>query len=162
PAAHPRRAHRRPEPCARHRRAAAPAARARPRGDLRALLQELARRRGGPARAAPAVPRAPRRGAERGRSRQPSHRLRRHAVRTLAIAGETLASLRSFALRLDEGPLAAAGLFVIAGPTGAGKSTLLDALCLALYDRTPRLGRNPRSILRQGAVSAMAAVEFVG
>ncbi|MGF1547569.1 MAG: AAA family ATPase [Thiotrichales bacterium] len=33
------------------------------------------------------------------------------------------------------------GLFAITGPTGAGKSTLLDALCLALYGRTPRLGK---------------------
>lgn len=31
------------------------------------------------------------------------------------------------------------GIFAIAGPTGAGKTTLLDAICLALYGRTPRL-----------------------
>lgn len=34
---------------------------------------------------------------------------------------------------------AATGIFAITGPTGAGKSTILDALCLALYGRTPRL-----------------------
>ena len=34
---------------------------------------------------------------------------------------------------------AADGIFAITGPTGAGKSTVLDALCLALYARTPRL-----------------------
>ncbi|OQX30757.1 MAG: chromosome segregation protein SMC [Candidatus Sedimenticola endophacoides] len=33
------------------------------------------------------------------------------------------------------------GIFAITGPTGAGKSTLLDAVCLALYGRTPRLSR---------------------
>lgn len=33
------------------------------------------------------------------------------------------------------------GLFAITGPTGAGKSTLLDAISLALYGSTPRLGR---------------------
>ncbi|HIW00366.1 MAG TPA: AAA family ATPase [Candidatus Desulfovibrio intestinipullorum] len=33
------------------------------------------------------------------------------------------------------------GLFLITGPTGAGKTTLLDALCLALYGRTPRLDK---------------------
>jgi exonuclease SbcC len=33
------------------------------------------------------------------------------------------------------------GLFAITGATGAGKSTLLDAICLALYGRTPRLSK---------------------
>lgn len=33
------------------------------------------------------------------------------------------------------------GIFAIVGPTGAGKTTLLDAICLALYGRTPRLNR---------------------
>lgn len=30
-------------------------------------------------------------------------------------------------------------IFAITGPTGSGKTTLLDAICLALYGRTPRL-----------------------
>ncbi len=33
------------------------------------------------------------------------------------------------------------GIFAITGPTGSGKTTLLDAVCLALYGRTPRLER---------------------
>lgn len=37
------------------------------------------------------------------------------------------------------------GIFAITGPTGAGKSTILDALCLALYGRTPRLNRVNKS-----------------
>lgn len=83
-------------------------------------------------------------------------------MKILAIAGEHLASLDSFELRFDRGPLAGAGLFVICGPTGAGKSTLLDAMCLALYDRTPRLSqsKSPLSLLQRGAVRASATVEF--
>ena len=33
------------------------------------------------------------------------------------------------------------GIFAITGPTGTGKTTILDALCLALYGRTPRLNK---------------------
>jgi exonuclease SbcC len=33
------------------------------------------------------------------------------------------------------------GLFAITGATGSGKTTILDALCLALYGQTPRLGK---------------------
>ncbi|MDN5891317.1 MAG: AAA family ATPase [Psychrobacter sp.] len=32
------------------------------------------------------------------------------------------------------------GIFAITGQTGAGKTTILDAICLALYSQTPRLG----------------------
>jgi exonuclease SbcC len=33
------------------------------------------------------------------------------------------------------------GIFAITGPTGSGKTTILDAICLALYGQTPRLGK---------------------
>ncbi|MFY9343496.1 MAG: AAA family ATPase, partial [Planctomycetota bacterium] len=61
-------------------------------------------------------------------------------MRILAIRGQNLASLaQSFEVDLVRGPLGGTGLFAIVGPVGAGKSTLLDALCLPLFDRTPRL-----------------------
>ena len=68
-------------------------------------------------------------------------------MRILKIGGKNLASLAGeFGVDFESEPLASTGLFAISGPTGAGKSTLLDALCLALYDATPRLlkvaGRN--------------------
>ncbi|MEA3287983.1 MAG: AAA family ATPase, partial [Candidatus Marinimicrobia bacterium] len=37
------------------------------------------------------------------------------------------------------------GIFALTGPTGAGKSTALDAICLALYGHTPRLGKITKS-----------------
>ncbi len=61
-------------------------------------------------------------------------------MRILTIRGRNLASLAGeFEVALDAGPLAQAGVFAITGQTGAGKSTLLDAMCLALFDKTPRL-----------------------
>lgn len=102
-------------------------------------------------------------------------------MRILAIRGCNLASLDGpFAVELDGGPLRRAGLFAITGPTGAGKSTILDALCLALFDTMPRLpdgqgvmlGRegeadairstDVRAVLRRGAGSGWAEVDFVG
>lgn len=37
------------------------------------------------------------------------------------------------------------GIFALTGTTGAGKSTILDAICLALYGATPRLGKITKS-----------------
>lgn len=42
---------------------------------------------------------------------------------------------------LQDNAYGADGIFSITGPTGVGKSTILDAICLALYGCTPRLGR---------------------
>lgn len=36
-------------------------------------------------------------------------------------------------------PLSDSSIFLITGETGAGKSTILDSICLALYDKTPRM-----------------------
>ncbi len=61
-------------------------------------------------------------------------------MRILALRGKNLASLAGeFEVDFEQEPLKSAGLFAISGATGAGKSTLLDALCMALYENTPRL-----------------------
>lgn len=67
-------------------------------------------------------------------------------MRILQIRLKNLNSLAGeWQVNLDDPAYAAEGLFAITGPTGAGKSTLLDAICLALYGRTPRLGRISKS-----------------
>lgn len=101
-------------------------------------------------------------------------------MRILAIRGENLASLAApFDLRFDEPPIESSRIFAIVGATGAGKSTILDALCLALFHRTPRLGDmaggtdvsdgderiksyDPRALLHRGATSAFAECDFEG
>lgn len=103
-------------------------------------------------------------------------------MKILRIGGKNLASLAGeFEVDFESEPLATAGLFAISGPTGAGKSTLLDALCLALYDATPRLIKGPRvgnylpdvgdetlsvadrrTLMRRGTADAFAEVDFVG
>ncbi len=55
------------------------------------------------------------------------------------------------------------GIFAITGPTGAGKSTLLDAVCLALYARTPRLkviSKSTNEIMSRQTGECFAEVTF--
>src|SRR5215475_670547 len=105
---------------------------------------------------------------------------RNDSMRILAIRGCNLASLAGeFEIDLAHGALASAGVFAIVGPTGAGKSTLLDAMCVALFDRTPRLAnrstvvvgrgdddpaalgaQDVRTLLRRGASTGWAEVDF--
>lgn len=63
-------------------------------------------------------------------------------MRILKIRFKNLNSLAGeWTIDLTHPAFAADGLFAITGPTGAGKTTLLDAVCLALYGRTPRLSK---------------------
>lgn len=103
-------------------------------------------------------------------------------MKILAIRGRNLASLAGdFVVDFQQEPLYSAGLFAITGATGAGKSTLLDALCLALYNNTPRLEKishksakiadiedqqiginDTKNILRRGCSEGYAEVDFIG
>lgn len=51
-------------------------------------------------------------------------------------------------------------LIAIVGPTGAGKSTILDAVSLALYSRTPRIGKATSTLINQRASEAMVRLRF--
>jgi len=61
-------------------------------------------------------------------------------MRILQLRFKNLNSLvGEWLIDLSHPAFVADGIFAITGPTGAGKSTILDAMCLALYGRTPRL-----------------------
>ena len=101
-------------------------------------------------------------------------------MKILTIRGKNLASLeKEFEVDFTTEPLRSAGIFAITGSTGSGKSTLLDALCIALFDTSPRTNRasesisirdvgdktiqqgDSRTILRRGAVDGFAEVDFI-
>ncbi len=64
----------------------------------------------------------------------------------------------------ESGLLSDAALVAITGPTGAGKTTLLDAICVALYGKTPRLSgtttQHPRHLISHGETEGFAEVYF--
>ena len=67
-------------------------------------------------------------------------------MRILQIRFKNLNSLAGeWTIDLTHPAFLSDGIFVITGPTGAGKTTILDAVCLALYGRTPRLPRVTKS-----------------
>ena len=51
-------------------------------------------------------------------------------------------------------------LFLISGPTGSGKSTIIDAVCAALYNKTPRLKKSAGELLRHNTKKGFIELEF--
>ena len=61
-------------------------------------------------------------------------------MKILSVTFQNLNSLSGrWSVDFTDDAFADAGIFAITGPTGSGKSTILDAICLALYGRTPRI-----------------------
>ncbi len=67
-------------------------------------------------------------------------------MRILQVRFKNLNSLvGEWEIDLTHPAFASDGIFAITGPTGSGKTTILDAICLALYGRTPRLDKVTKS-----------------
>ncbi|MCS4298443.1 MULTISPECIES: AAA family ATPase [Acinetobacter] len=99
-------------------------------------------------------------------------------MKILSIRLKNLASLSGeHFIDFESEPLASAGLVAIIGKTGAGKSTILDAMCLALFNKIPRLKdsdgklqdvdgselltNSPLTVLRRGTAHGFAELCFV-
>lgn len=98
---------------------------------------------------------------------------------------KNLASIEEAVIDFENGPIARESIFLICGETGSGKSTILDAICLALYNDTPRMQRSPnekymdqnqsffskkeevaitdvRQLMRRNTVEAFVELDFTG
>lgn len=99
-------------------------------------------------------------------------------MKILSIRLKNLASLAGeHFIDFECDPLANAGLIAVVGKTGAGKSTILDAMCLALFNKIPRLKESdgklldvdgselltnsPLTVLRRGTGHGFAELCFV-
>lgn len=84
-------------------------------------------------------------------------------MRILRLALENINSLKG-AWTIDfQSPEFRSGIFAITGPTGSGKSTVLDAICLALYGKTPRLGKITNSeneVMNRESDSCRVVLDF--
>ncbi|CAH0991183.1 hypothetical protein SIN8267_01285 [Sinobacterium norvegicum] len=84
-------------------------------------------------------------------------------MKILTLRFKNINSLKGeWKIDFTQEPFASNGLFAITGATGAGKTTLLDAICLALYHRTPRLNEpSPADkVMTRHSGDCLAEVEF--
>jgi exonuclease SbcC len=84
-------------------------------------------------------------------------------MKILTLRLKNLNSLKGeWKIDFTAAPFSDNGLFAITGPTGAGKTTLLDAICLALYHRTPRMSSlsSQNEIMTRSTSECLAEVEF--
>lgn len=85
-------------------------------------------------------------------------------MKILNICLKNLSSLHGeWSINLEDNAYSSAGIFAITGSTGAGKTTIFDALCLALYGKTPRLSnisKNVNEIMSRGTNDCYAYATF--